>query len=451
MSEESTPPPSSPTPPSEPSPALPPPVPPTAVPPPSEAPGGLTTSLRRPLAPRWRRPLQIAGLSTVSLLLGLWVGRSIFRTPEAPSFEPEVERSSGTPVEAAQATIVEVDATPPLLPTGPNASVDATDYGLLAQIEGDWLLNFGQRGIVQVTFTKEKGTRLSQAGYEVQIYRCESPQLPSRFSLVRVPDGGNFIAFHDDKGETRDVFENIELHNKDLFSFTEAATGRRRYASRAGTAGAPPVVDARPPLWPSGQLGRQDEESDSPPNAPFGDIAPSPEESADEDLSHAEEEAIDNLWQIAKRQRSARQYGPLIRTLDSLLEIDPHHRTAQRWRSEAQQQLREQNREALKATRSLLDDFAEAIEDRDLGDLHELWDDHLDGDTSRFFTQLFRRYQRVKVRAELLSISVDSDKRATGFEARITFEGKEKGRRAEVETYNWHGRLIDEHFASSFP
>lgn len=435
-----------PVPPAPPAPPLPP-APPAPPPGPGEGRDELTTSLRRPPPPAWRRPLLLGGLSVAALLLGLLVGRSVFRAPEAPTFEPRPEKEVATPVEAAQETAIDIPVEPTTLPTGAGGEVDATDYGLLAKLQGDWEIELGGRGAVRVSFSREELTQLSQGGYQVRVYRCSSPQLPSRFTPVQVPDGGNFIAFHDDDGQTRDVFENIELHQRDLFSFTEAATGRRRYARRSGSSAGPPPGDSE---RPSGETSSPPESAptwqEPTPSLPPADDQVDPGSSPSGD----DEQEIDNLWKIATQQRATRQWGALVRTLDRLLEIDPNHRAARRWKNEAQQQLREQNREALGRASDLLDAFTSAIEDRDLDALRELWGGRLDSDTSQFFVQLFRRYSRLRVEAELISVTVDG-KKATGFVANVTIEGKEKGRRAETEEYRWHGRLAGEALAGPFP
>lgn len=394
--------------------------------------------------PEWRRPLLIGGICLAAVLIGLWAGRSAFRSPEVPTFEPRSEEEEiPLPVEASPDAPVEipVSALEPL-PPGSKQEVDATDYDLLARIQGDWLLDLGQRGDVRVKFTNQVASRHSQGGYQIRIYRCESPQLPDRYSLVRVPDGGNFIAFHGERGETRDVFENIQVQSRDLFSFTEATTGRRRYGHRAGTAApssplaqgeSPPPGTEEEPTWqepqPAEQLADEEDEGSS------GD------ERQDE---------IDNLWKIARSQRAARQYGPLVHTLDRLLELNPRHSGARRLKKEAQQQLRDQNRGALDRTQSLLDQFADAVEDHDLDRLRDLWGGRFDNETSRYFTQLFRRFPRLKVRATLVSVTVEA-KNTTGFVASVSIEGKEKGRRTENQQISWRGRLREGGFAGSFP
>lgn len=394
--------------------------------------------------PEWRRPLLIGGICLAAVVVGLMVGRSAFRSPEVPIFEPrQDEEEAPLPVEASADAPVEIPVTPlEALPPGSKSEVDATDYDLLARIQGEWLLDLGQRGEVRVRFTNQVASRHSQGGYQVRIYRCESRQLPDRFSLVRVPDGGNFIAFHGDRGETRDVFENIEIHHRDLFSFTEATSGRRRYGHRAGTA-APP----------SSQVAENDPPTALESAPTWQEPAPAEglyEEDEDEPAGDEREEEIDNLWKIARSQRAARQYGPLVHTLDRLLELQPRHAGARRMKQEAQQQLREQNRGSLTETQRLLDQLADAIEDHDMDRLRGLWGGRFDNETSRFFTQLFRRYPRLKVRASLVSVTVEA-RNTTGFVASISIEGKERGRRAETQQYNWRGRLRDGGFASAFP
>ena len=388
------------------------------------------------------------GLCGLALGLGLIVGRSIFRSPEAPSFEKDrTEEPAAPPVEAAQETVI--DAPPALAPTpaAGTGTLDATAYELLAQLLGEWRLDLGSRRNVRVVFTNQEVSRSSQNGFEVRLFRCESDELPGRFSLVQLPDGGNFLAFHDDSGATRDVLENIEAHGRDLFSFTEATSNRRRYARReGGNATAPPELSDR---------GEGREPRNLPePTWPAPDPKPSaPPEATDEaeagTLSPDAEQEIENLWRIAKAQRSNKQWGPLKRTLDSLLEIDPTHPGARKWRREADEKLQDQNRDALDQVNGLLTEFASAVESRDMGQLRGLWSGALDTDTSQFFTQLFRRYSRLQVEASLVSIRVDG-KKTTGFEALITIEGKD-GRRRETEEYRWRADLRNGRFASSFP
>jgi hypothetical protein len=397
----------------------------------------------------WRKPLLVGGLALLAIVFGLMVGRSAFRVPDAPTFEPLEEEEAPLAVEANQETTIEIPVAPPELglPADPpqGGEIDATDYGLLARLQGEWEIDLGQRGEVRVKLTNQVASQHSQGGYLVRIYRCESRQLPSRFSLVRVPDGGNFIAFHGKQGETRDVFENIEVSHRDLFSFTEATTGRRRYGRRVGSAAAPPS----PVAEDAGQA--------PPEEAPTWE-APAPvagEEYADEDEDSYDEDEdrdneVENLWKIARSQRAAKQYGPLMRTLERLLEVSPRHPGARRWMAEVQQLLRDQNKEGLRRTQSLLDDFASAVESRNLDRLRELWGGRFDGESSRFFTQLIRNSSRLDVRAVLVSVTVDG-KSTTGFVASVTIESKERGRRAEVQEYSWHGRLKDGRFASPFP
>lgn len=397
------------------------------------------------LPPEWRRPLLIGGVCLAAVVVGLMVGRSAFRSPEVPTFEPRAEdEEAPLPVEASADAPVEIPVAPlEPLPPGAKSEVDATDYDLLARIQGEWLLDLGQRGDVRVRFTNQVASRHSQGGYQVRIYRCESRQLPDRFSVVRVPDGGNFIAFHGERGETRDVFENVEISSRDLFSFTEATSGRRRYAHRAGTAAPPPssqVAENEPPPGSEGAPTWQEP-------APAEDYGDDEEEEGSGD---ERQEEIDNLWKIARSQRSARQYGPLVHTLDRLLELNPRHSGARRMKQEAQQQLREQNRGSLTETQRLLDRFADAVEEHDMDGLRDLWGGRFDGETSRFFTQLFRRYPRLKVRASLVSVTVEA-KNTTGFVASVSIEGREKGRRAETQQYSWRGRLRDGGFANAFP
>lgn len=397
------------------------------------------------LPPEWRRPALIAAVCLAAVIAGLMVGRSAFRSPEVPVFEPsEEEEEIPLPVEASAEAPVEIPVAPlETLPPGSKSEVDATDYDLLSKIQGEWLLDLGQRGDVRIRFTNQVASRHSQGGYQIRIYRCESRQLPNRFSLVRVPDGGNFIAFHGERGETRDVFENVEIQHRDLFSFTEATTGRRRYAHRAGTP-APPssqVAENEPPPAFEGAPTWQEPS----PAEDFGD------EDDEESSGDERQDEIDNLWKIARVQRSNRQYGPLVHTLDRLLELNPRHAGARRLKQEAQQQLREQNRGSLTQTQRLLDQFADAIEHRDLDRLRDLWGGSFDGETSRYFTQLFRRYPRIKARASLVSVTVEA-KNTTGFVASVSIEGREKGaRRAETQQLDWRGRLRDGRFASAFP
>ena len=137
------------------------------------------------------------------------------------------------------------------------------------------------------------------------------------------------------------------------------------------------------------------------------------------------------------------------RTLDSLLEIDPTHPGARKWRREADEKLQDQNRDALDQVNGLLTEFASAVESRDMGELRGLWAGSIDTDTSQFFTQLFRRYSKLQVDASLVSIRVDG-KKTTGFEAKVTIEGKD-GRRRETEEYRWRADLRNGRIASSFP
>ena len=396
----------------------------------------------------WRKPLLVGGLALAAIVFGLMVGRSAFRVPDAPSFEPLQEEETPLAVEASEETVIEIPVAPPEagLPVDPQqGEIDATDYGLLARLQGEWEIDLGQRGEVRVTLTSQVASQHSQGGYLVRIYRSESRQLPGRFSLVRVPDGGNFIAFHGERGETRDVFENIEINHRDLFSFTEATTGRRRYGRRVGSGATPPpspVPDAtqapteQAPTWET--------------PAPLSDEELDREDEERYDEGDEKEQEIDNLWKIARVQRAAKQYGPLMRTLERLLEVSPRHPGARRWMAEVQQLLRDQNKEGLRRTQSLLDDFAEAIESRSLDEVRGLWGGRFDGETSRFFTQLIRNSSRLDVRAVLVSVTVDG-KSTTGFVASVTIESKGKGRRAEVQEYSWHGRLKDGRFASPFP
>lgn len=407
--------------------------------------GELLAAWRDRIPRRWRRPLLLATLCLTAIGLGLCAGRSAFQAPEAPTFEPRDEPLYSTPVEAVPNAPVEVQAAPPpRLPTTPgDLETDATDYELLGRIRGEWQIDLGGRGEARVTFTDEVVSQVKEAGFLVRVYRSVSRQLPERFSVVRVPDGGgNFIAFHGDGGETRDVFENVELAGRDVFAFTEATSGRRRYARRTGSALPPPTDVAGAPLPAPGEE----------PAASWQEPEPT---TLDDERGEAEEEEedgdeLENLWKIARAQRERKQYGPLVHTLDRILEINPRHPLARRWKNEIEQQLRSQNREALNRTQDLLDDLADAIEDRDLDELRRLWGGRFDNETSRFFTQLFRRYSKLKVRASLVSVTVEA-KAATGFVASLSIEGRERGRRAETEEYAWRGRLQDGRFASPFP
>lgn len=396
----------------------------------------------------WRKPLLVGGLALAAIVFGLMVGRSAFRVPDAPSFEPLEEEETPLAVEANQETTIEIPVAPPEagLPVDPQqGEIDATDYGLLARLQGEWEIDLGQRGEVRVKLTNQVASQHSQGGYLVRIYRCESRQLPRRFSLVRVPDGGNFIAFHGERGETRDVFENIEINHRDLFSFTEATTGRRRYGRRVGSGATSPS----PVAQDTGQAPPEQAPTWEAPAPIAGeDFAEDDEGGYDEDQD--QEDEVENLWKIARSQRAAKQYGPLTRTLERLLEVSPRHPGARRWMAEVQQLLRDQNKEGLGRTQRLLDDFAKAVERRDLDDVRDLWGGRFDGETSRFFTQLIRKSSRLDVRAVLVSVTVDG-KNTTGFVASVTIESKEKGRRAEVQEYSWHGRLKDGRFASPFP
>lgn len=422
------------------------PGPPQAAPPQTPQREELSTSLRRPPAPPWKKPLILVGLGLLALFLGLLVGRSIFRSPEAPSFEKEKsDTPEAPPVEAAQETVIDAPPAPSPTPAADTRGMDATAYELLPQLLGEWRLDLGSRRNVRVVFTNQEVSRSKQSGFEVRLYRCESDELPDRFSLVQLPDGGNFLAFHDDSGATRDVLENIESHGRDLFSFTEASSNRRKYARReGGNATAPTDLSDRgdgreptslpEPTWPA---------PEPEPSAP-------PEDPADEGtLSPADEQEIENLWRIAKAQRANKQWGPLKRTIDSLLEIDPKHPAARKWRREADEKLQDQNRDALDQVNGLLTEFASAVESRDMGELRGLWSGALDTDTSQFFTQLFRRYSRLQVEASLVSIRVDG-KKTTGFEALVIIEGKD-GRRRETEEYRWRADLRNGRIASSFP
>ncbi len=311
-----------------------------------------------------------ASLCLVAIAMGLCAGRSAFQVPEAPSFEPRDEPVFSTPVEGLPNAPVEIQAAPsPRLPTTPGRQeIDATDYELLGRIRGEWEIDLGGRGEVRVAFTDEVASQVKEAGFLVRIYRAESRQLPDRFSVVRVPDGGgNFIAFHGDRGETRDVFENIELQGRDLFAFTEATSGRRRYARRTGSATAPPSDVAQSPAPEAGEA------------APTGWQEPAPSAvparmntRTKATTRTADADEIDNLWKIARRQREARQYGPLQVTLDRILEINPRHPGARRWKTRSSSSCATRTSRPSLDTQELLGELADAVEDRDLDDLRRL-------------------------------------------------------------------------------
>jgi hypothetical protein len=368
-----------------------------------------TDSLPAPLSPSglprlftprpMPRAVKIGAGILLLLLVGFAIGRAIFLPPRAPSFD-HLEDSDQPPpetVELAPAANPEEVAAPPTL------------EGLW----GTWIIDFGQRGQVQVRLTREQQLQGSYRGSAFPLYAAEGGGLPSHFGLP--PSPGDTLVWQDGKGQPREVFEQVEIHNADLFSFTEPATGRRRYAHRAGSLGAPGLGEGEP-----GGAG-----------------------GADPSL-------IDGLWRQAEAQRAAGQHADLARTLAHLRALDPADSRVAEWQEEAERSQAQSRRAAFDEIRDKLHDLENAIEDRDLRDLRRLWGGQLDAETSRYFTQLFRNTTHLKVESRLLSVVLDG-RGPESFDAVLRISTRTRGNRKwQVDEQAWQSDYRDGHFASPF-
>ena len=367
---------------------------------------------QRPLVPK---PLLIGGGLLFVVVLGFIVGTSIFRPPSAPSFgkrEPATDVPLEAIAEPAEKTLADL----------PNAEPN------LATLRGDWVVDFGERGLLQVLLSDQEAATGVYQGQPLPLFSAEGSALPPLWGLPASKK--KTLLFFDHDGDVRETFEQVEIHGPDLFSFEDTRTGRRRYAHRAGSS-------IRPTLQP---LGEEIDVADG--------VLPS---GAGQD-DQAVEGELEALWQQADDQRDTQNYTGLLATLDRIDDLGGGDARATRWRRQAERWLADIRAEAYEDVRRKLERFAKALEDRDLRALRRLWGGRLDPATSRYLTQLFRAEKELSVEVRLLSVALEGH-RANAFDAQITLKTQiRRGRPQQSEQITWQAELSpDGDFASAFP
>jgi hypothetical protein len=379
-------------------------------------------------------------LALACLVAGLWLGRQLFQKPSAPDL------SGAPPRPAVSAAVQEPNVADSIDPSGA-AEIDATDIGLVTRLVGDWIFDLGERGQIPVRLTNVAAgdSRIESSGF--QLFSVESEALPRRFGAVKTTDRGVLLAFVNERQELGTLFEQVELHNADLFSFVEAASGHRRFAHRAGTLGNLPADDLS-----IGEAGAQDAETGEVADLRLPDLPPKEQKTtADKATLAKRREEIAQLFKRADDLEKRQKWTALLATLDRILELEADNRQAKRRRGEVETVLAEQAREARDQVRDRLEDLRNGIQNRDLETIRRLWGNRLPPSSSRYFTQLFRRYTKIQARISLISFNLENN--GIAFDAMVRLEGREKTRRRETnfEEHVWRGELDDGIFVTPFP
>lgn len=310
----------------------------------------------------------------------------------------------------------------------PRPDIDYTDRQAISRLAGTW--EFESGGVAR--FGGEVGEEVDHGGARITVFPVEARGLPSRYTIVRVPGGGNFLAFWDDGYEV--VWENVVFHDRDLVSYSPLDSGRRRYAYRAGTrrfrrappppfagGAAPPLAELDPAIDPDGP---------PPASGVPGTVADLP-----------------GLWERAETLRRAGRFHSLDDVLGQILGIDPGDRRAREWRAGIRDEMRQQERAVGDALRDRLRELASAVSDEDLRDVLGLWAGGADPATRRYFEELFRRRGEPRVGIELQTIQIEDG--VAHFTADVSIVYPRDRRLAD--NHRWRATFHGGRFSGPFP
>ncbi|MCP4659818.1 MAG: hypothetical protein GY856_30820 [bacterium] len=426
---------------------------------------------------RWRqRPAWILALALGALLLvlglGLWwflrsaapavPGAAGDGTPPAAGAEPPAATvSPPAPAAGTGGGVTEdlwSDSTPVGGPEAESGLRDYTDREKIHRIAGRWMVEISGGGWATVQFTETMTREVQESNIHINYYDASSRTFPPYYTIVRLPDGGNFLAFQHPDGEYGDVFENVAFHDANTFSFTRGGIRKRFFAYRTTAAGvvsrreAPSVPRTREERSTAAD-GSAGEETAAPGPASEAVETPAPPTTDAAAIPPPETRSARQLWEDARRLKEDQHFHSLVAVLDALLDADPYHEKAREWRSRCAKWIREQEEKETERARDFIDELVEAISDHDLDDVFELWDERPDAATRSYFQNLFGRYRVLHARGTIQSIRVRDA--TASFTAEIVIEGKTtKGRSIPfvlVAEHRWHGQLRDRRFAGSFP
>lgn len=162
---------------------------------------------------------------------------------------------------------------------------------------------------------------------------------------------------------------------------------------------------------------------------------------------------VGELRRLAERQKEAKQYHSLKRTLDEWIATGAAPAEAHTWRGKVDRWIHNREDDLRDELEDHIDDLIDGIEDRDLDDLRDLWDRRLDRGSEAFFSRLFERYRRLEVEIRILEERPVDDR--IDFIAEVSIRGRERRRDPErqIRRTRWRGRLVDDgetRFVSAF-
>ncbi|MEM8996124.1 MAG: hypothetical protein AAGF23_15155, partial [Acidobacteriota bacterium] len=157
----------------------------------------------------------------------------------------------------------------------------------------------------------------------------------------------------------------------------------------------------------------------------------------------------------AERQKDAKQYHSLKRTLDDWIRTGRATAEAHTWRGKVDRWIRSREDDLRDELEDHLDDLVDAIEDRDLEDLGELWAKRPDAPTRERFRRLFESYRELEAEASILESRPVDDRIDFVVEVRIRGQEDRHSPEKAIRTDRWRGRLVDDddevRFVSPFP
>lgn len=160
--------------------------------------------------------------------------------------------------------------------------------------------------------------------------------------------------------------------------------------------------------------------------------------------------AAQNLRQLvqqARHHRSNDEYHSLRRVIHQIQNSERPPRLdddLQKWARKVDGWVHDREEDLEDEVSDLLDDFSEAVEDEDMGDLADVWGDVLDAETAKYFRNFWDTYRKSEARVELRR--VEPWDHEAGFYAEVRLYGKrQRGDDLQlVRTVNWHGRIRDQ-------
>ncbi|MEM9597133.1 MAG: hypothetical protein AAGD06_22865 [Acidobacteriota bacterium] len=157
------------------------------------------------------------------------------------------------------------------------------------------------------------------------------------------------------------------------------------------------------------------------------------------------------MWRRAEELHSAQRFHSLRRHLQRLLASYPDHAQARRWQRRLPRWTERQERNLSRDVDRRLEQLGRSASARDLDGIFALWAGSPDADTRRFFQNLVRRYDHLRVSARLDTVEVVDG--VARFDASVVLRGRREGAGGEtaIEQRIWSGALAGGHFASPFP